>query len=141
MGTLIECLSGTTLGDIGTLEAIDFLNKSLQSVIEEHALNVTGYNEVMLPYGEDSRLMSLGKQGLLDLYDFISFASVCVAGVDMVVLPKVSNLGVILKDIYAVLNAKKKPSGIRVVVTDAQPLEMIDLEKFGKVPVIKTKKR
>ncbi len=138
--TLIEYLSGTQIGQTGTLDAISFLNKSLQKVINEHALNVTGYNEVMLPYGEDSGLMALGKQGLLDLYDFISFASVCVAGVDMIVLPKTDKIGTILRDIYAVLDAKKRTSGMRVVLTDANPLEIIELEKFGKVPVIKIKK-
>ena len=140
MTTLLEYISGAPIGDVGTLDAINFLNKSLQKAIDDYKLNITGYNEVMLPYGEDSGLMSLGKQELLDLYDFISFASVCVAGVDMIALPKTDKLGTILRDIYAVLDAKKRPSGIRIILTDANPLEIIDLEKFGKIPVIKIRK-
>lgn len=134
---VIEALSGTTFGMPGTFNAIHKLNSSI-SRLSEH-LRLTGFNEVMLPLAEDNRLKELGASGMISAMDLVSTISVCVAGLDMVLLPssvKVKELAMLFKDAIVLALRKRRPIGIRIILVDAQPFEWVELEGFTKAPVI-----
>ncbi|MCS7385233.1 MAG: DUF711 family protein [archaeon GB-1867-005] len=137
---LIEMVSGEDFYEPATYHAIFKLNERIREIVNE-GFKCIGFNEVMLPYAEDSRLMELGKEGKLTAYNLLSLSAVCVAGFDMAVLPKMSSkiLRNFLLDIYALLKSKGKPSGIRVVLTENEPGEMADLGFLGRAPVMKLK--
>jgi uncharacterized protein (UPF0210 family) len=133
VAVLIERIKGKPFNECGTYKAIFNLNCLIKAVSSQPGC--VGFNEVMLPYAEDSRLMSLGEMGLLNVYDLISLASVCVAGLDMVVVPY-EGLEDMLWDTYAVLKSKNKPSGVRVIPVRANPGDRVNLGRFGEVPVM-----
>lgn len=97
----------------------------------------TGFNEVMLPYAEDSLLKEYGFKGFMKARDFVSHASTCVAGVDMVVVPESrENLARLITDAMAIAHMKSRPMSIRVIPVPGEPGEVVDLGRFGRVPVI-----
>lgn len=111
------------------------LNKHISSIASHYS--AIGFNEVMLPYAEDNILMSYGERGLIRARDFLLYASTCVAGVDMVVIPRdVKRLAYLIASAMALKQAKKRPLSFRAIPVDARPGEVIDLGKFGKVPVL-----
>lgn len=130
---LIEKYSSKKFGSFGTHRIIFEINSIISKISKGR--NTTGYNEIMLPYAEDSYLMQLGERKELTLYSLISYAAVCVAGVDMTLIPFSKHFREILLDIYSVLNSKKRPSGIRVIPVKNEE-GYIDLGIFGKVPVL-----
>lgn len=136
VAVLIEKIKGKPFNEGGTHKAIFSLNHLIKAISNQY--RCIGFNEVMLPYAEDLRLMRLGEDGLLDVYDLISLASVCVAGLDMVVVPY-EGFEDILWDTYAVLKCKRQPSGVRVVPVKASPRVRINLGRFGEVPVMMVK--
>lgn len=130
---LIERIKGKPFNEGGTYKAIFNLNCLIKSISNQS--KCVGFNEVMLPYAEDLRLMNLGERSLLSAYDLISLASVCVAGLDMVVVPY-GELEDMLWDAYAVLKGKNQPSGVRVIPVRANSGDKINLGRFGTVPVM-----
>jgi len=136
VAVLIERIKGKPFNEVGTYKAIFNLNCLIKAVSSR--FRCVGFNEVMLPYAEDSLLMSLGERGLLNVYDLISLASVCVAGLDMVVVP-CEGLEDMLWDAYAVLKSKNQPSGVRAIPVKANPGDRVNLGRFGEVPVMMVK--
>lgn len=137
---LIEKITGTEFNNPKTHHGIFKINNFLKEISNNNTKTI-GFNEVMLPYAEDSRLMELGAKGILTAYDLLSYAPICVAGFDVAVLPKMDNktLKSILLDIYSVLMSKNKSSGIRIILTNGQWGEIADLGFLGKAPVMKLK--
>ena len=133
VAVLIERIKGKPFNEGGTYKVIFNLNHLIKSISNQS--KCVGFNEVMLPYAEDLRLMNLGERGLLNVYDLISLASVCVAGLDMVVAPY-EGLEDMLWDAYAVLKSKNQPSGVRVIPVRANSGDKINLGRFGEVPVM-----
>ncbi len=135
---LVEELSGVEFGGPGSHCAVRELNAAINSVASSKGVRAVGFNEVMLPYAEDSRLLELGAQGKLTAYSLLSLAPVCVAGLDMVVVPYhgEEELERFLKDVHAVLSSKSRPSGIRVVLASAETGDVVELKRFGEVTVI-----
>lgn len=121
----------------GIRYAIFYLNKLIKEISSKNAH--CGFNEVMLPYAEDSRLMELGKMNAISAYDLLSLSSICVAGLDMVVTPfnNFSDFSNFMKDCFAILSSKNKPSGIRIIPIKDKNRKIINLERFGKVPILK----
>ncbi|HDO19987.1 MAG TPA: DUF711 family protein [Candidatus Bathyarchaeota archaeon] len=137
---LIELYGNLKFNDPGTHYTILKLNELLKNVWGEVA-SCVGFNEIMLPYAEDKLLMNYGMAGSITAYDLLSLASVCVAGFDMIPLPKMSNtdLNNLLVDIYSILKMKAKCSGVRIIPTEAKPGETVNLGFIGDVPVLKLK--
>lgn len=135
---LIECFGGVRFGDIGTLNSIYWINELIVDVVSKGNF-FTGYNELMLPYAEDSKLMLLGGEGLISAYDLLHLSSVCVAGFDMAVLPRMDekSLNMFFMDAYSILKAKGKPCGFRVILSDNVYGDIVDLGFIGRAPVIK----
>ncbi|MEM1575258.1 MAG: DUF711 family protein [Nitrososphaerota archaeon] len=136
---LLEKICKKKFNSPGIRYAIFYLNKLIREISSKN--NHCGFNEVMLPYAEDSRLMELGKKGLISTYDLLSLSSICVAGLDMVLfsIDNFDNFFNFMKDCYAFLYSKNKPSGIRVIPIKCNPGKIIKIKKFGKIPVLKLK--
>lgn len=137
VAALVETIKGETLTRPGTHSALLEINRCLLSVATRY--RGTGYNEVMLPVAEDDRLKELVRSGELGLSLLVSYVSVCVAGLDMVLLP--SNVGErfltsLMRDLEAIRQVKGRPLGMRVILTEAEPGEDVDLGFFGKTPVV-----
>ncbi|MGC9114888.1 MAG: DUF711 family protein [Fervidicoccaceae archaeon] len=95
-----------------------------------------GFNEIMLPLGEDDELKSMVEQGKLTLKDFLIYSTVCVAGIDMIPLYyQKGELTRVLKSSYAIARQKRRPYGVRLIpVKDNR--RKIRLDGFGEVPVM-----
>jgi hypothetical protein len=131
---LVEKISGRNFMSIGTLGAIDKINKAIKKLKN---IRLTGFNELMLPYAEDSRLMELGSKGMINPEDLISLISVCVAGLDMIVVgADEHDIRRMMEDSVSVAIRRRKRIGIRIVPTDANPGDIIKLGRFGDVPVM-----
>ncbi len=133
---VIEDLKGTPLNMPGTHYAILEINKAIWEVAERY--DGLGYNEVMLPVAEDDRLKELVAKGDLALSQLVSYVSVCVAGLDMVLLPLSVEEGFIaslVRDLAAIREVKGRTLGMRVILVDAEPGEVVELGFFGKTPV------
>jgi hypothetical protein len=135
---LVERISGRNFMSVGTLGAIDKINKAIKKLKNKN-IRLTGFNELMLPYAEDSRLMELGSKGMISPEDLISLISVCVAGLDMVVVSaNEHDIKEMMEDSVSVALRRRKKIGIRIVPTDANPGDIIKLGRFGHVPVMGT---
>jgi len=137
---LIESILGAEFGELGTYQAIFALNRLISRTSTK--LRSLGFNEVMLPVAEDSKLKELALNGRITLSTLISLISVCVAGLDMVVLPlstSISTLGKILQDVSSIANSKNRPVGIRLVLADGKPGDEIEMGQFGKVAIMEAR--
>ncbi|MGC9020027.1 MAG: DUF711 family protein [Candidatus Methanodesulfokora sp.] len=133
---LVEKVSGRNFMSIGTLGAIYKINKAIKRLKN---VKLTGFNELMLPYAEDNRLMELGSKGVIGPEDLISLISVCVAGLDMVVVKADENeIRKMIEDSVSIALKRRKRIGIRIVPTDANPGDKIKLGRFGDIPVMGT---
>ncbi len=111
------------------------VNNVLRSIAEK--VKACGFNELMLPLAEDNVLKALVEEGKIKARDFIYYSSVCVAGVDMVPLPKADD-GKLLRYIKWTLMAalvKNRVYGIRLIYTNSRSGEKIELGKFLETPV------
>jgi len=119
-----------------SLYRILVLNKAIERASAE--LKSCGFNEIMLPLAEDNELKRLAAEGALRARDFIRFSVACVAGVDMVLLPNAPREKFLeyIEECLAVAFIKNKPIGFRLIYTDAEPGEFIELGKFSSTPVI-----
>ncbi|CCC82394.1 DUF711 family protein [Thermoproteus tenax] len=127
----IERLFGVRLGGWGSLAAIKALNDSIRSA----GVRSVGFNEVMLPLAEDEELKRLAQEGSLDLYKLASYASVCVAGLDMVpVEADREALRRLLLDLKALAETKARPVGVRIFPASG---EYFEVPGFGRTPVLK----
>jgi uncharacterized protein (UPF0210 family) len=135
---LLEVFGNVRFGGVGTLKSIYDVNGVLKHAASMEPSSI-GFNELMLPYAEDSKLMQLGFEGKLSAYDLLRYSSICVAGFDMAVLPRMDDdlLTRFLLDVYSTLSVKGRPNGIRVVLSDGDYGDVADLGFLGKAPVMK----
>ncbi|ABL77846.1 DUF711 family protein [Thermofilum pendens] len=134
---LVEKVSGTTLGSPGTIRAIRELNRRINLLA--HEARAVGYNEVMLPLAEDNRLKELAKTGQLRFSHLLNYASYCVAGLDMVVIPDTTEdkvLENILLDLSEIQKLKGRILGLRLILAPAEEGDEVEVGFFGKIPVI-----
>lgn len=134
---LIEGMTGSVFASPGTISAIKLLNDTIAGLAER--LRAVGFNEVMLPLAEDDRLKELAALGHLRLSHLLSYAHVCVAGLDMVVIPDEVEFKVLtglLRDLEAIHSMKRRTLGLRLILAPAEEGDEIQLGMFGKVPVI-----
>ena len=127
--------SGYSLLDPGALYYTWLLNKYI-SEYSNSEIKI-GFNEVMLPYTEDYKLLEYGEQGLLTARKLLYYASTCVAGLDMVIVPEdKEKLKRLILDAMSLSVTKRKPMSLRAIPVPEKPGDKIDLGIFGKVTVI-----
>lgn len=126
---------GFKLVEPGALHGISVLNELILSNMDRG--RAVGFNEVMLPYAEDDLLKQYGGEGLLHATDFLLYASVCVAGIDMIVVPEDEyKLAKLIADAEALARVKNRALSLRAIPVPNNIGERIPLGKFGRVPVI-----
>lgn len=130
---LVEAVSGGTFGGPGSYSSVRKLNQAIASA----GVKGVGFNEVMLSYAEDLRLRELGAKGELTAYGLLSFAPLCVAGLDMVVVPRGEGFKEFIEDAFAVLSSKGRPAGLRVIPVQAKAGSGVKLERFGELAVLR----
>ena len=132
---IITSVSGTEFPNPGSAYGIRRLNDFISVAVRASGASAVGFNEVMLPVGEDNLIKDLVRQGILRLEHLTFLTSYCVAGVDMVVIDEDKDVvkGVV-KDVIAASEVKGKPVGLRLILSDK---EEIKLPSFGCIPKIK----
>ncbi len=129
-------LMGFELGSPGFNYGVWILNDRISRMAEKLGY-AGGFNEVMLPYAEDSLLIDAGRKGLLRARDLLLYSSTCVAGPDMIVVPMDrERLAGFILDVYALWLVKKRPLANRIIPVDGKPGDRVSLGKFGDVYVI-----
>jgi len=132
---IIEYLSGVHFPSTGSAWGIKKLNDLLRELSRE--IKSIGFNEVMLPVGEDNNLMKLVREGSLRLSHLTFLTAYCLVGVDMVALPGSREIvESVLKDALAAYEVKKKPIGVRVIPSFNE--REVRIARFGTIPVIST---
>jgi len=133
---LIERLILNKFGYPGTLNAIYSLNILLKSLPKKIGIKTLGFNEVMLPVAEDDLLNERVREGDIRLRDLINYGLVCVAGLDMVAIPRDININRILIDMLTIFKRKNSSVAMRIIPTDLEAGNRIYLDRFGETFVI-----
>lgn len=124
---------GAAFPDVGTLSAVYRVNDVLRKITE--SVRSTGFNELMLPVAEDNRLRDLARSGVLRVRDLISLSTACVAGLDMVAVPRNRDyMKRVFDDTFTSFTIKKRPYGVRIIPTDK---ESVILRRFGELPTLR----
>ena len=114
LGAALEALGVSRLGLSGSLAAAAFLADTLQ----QGQWLKTGFNGVMLPVLEDSRLASRSTEGVLGVYDLLLYSAVCGTGLDTIPLPgdiSAEEIEPLLLDLAALAIRLDKPLTARLM--------------------------
>lgn len=133
---LAEAVAGTRLGRPGFAHGLRVINELIGEVAKE--VGGVGFNEVQLPVAEDSRLKARVSEGDVKARDLLRLTGVCLAGLDLAVVPaSVSDVAGLLLDAAAYARAKGRALGVRIVpVEGAEPGERVVFARFGETPVM-----
>ncbi len=135
---LIERMMGDAkIGSPGTLAVIRELNRIIRAIAS--SIDAIGFNEVMLPVAEDNVLKERVGEGRIRVRDLLLYSTMCVAGVDMVVVGEDVGLREVqglVRDMHAVYKLKGFEVGLRLIrASGRKPGDEIQLGMFGRVPV------
>lgn len=114
LGAAIESLGVPAIGLHGSLAAAAFLADALDRARYPRA----GFNGLMLPVLEDSRLALRVAQSRLGVKDLLLYAAVCGAGLDTIPLPgdtDVGQIAALLIDLAALAQRLNKPLTARLM--------------------------
>jgi uncharacterized protein len=114
IGAAIEELIAQPFGSSGTLTAA----ATITSAIKNIQVTQTGYNGLMLPILEDSRLAQRWSEGHVSLEGLLSYSAVCGTGLDTVPLPgdvTVEQLDTIIGDMATLAFKWHKPLSARLL--------------------------
>jgi hypothetical protein len=114
IGAAMEELIAQPFGASGTLTAA----ATITSAIKEVKIKQTGYNGLMLPILEDSRLAQRWSEGRVSLEGLLSYSAVCGTGLDTVPLPgdvSVEQLDMIIGDMATLAFKWHKPLSARLL--------------------------
>jgi len=109
-----ERFTGSPIGSPGSLTAASLLTQAIRSVSVKQA----GYNGLMLPVLEDSRLAQRWSEGALKLDDLLAYSAVCGTGLDVVPLPgdvTLQQLERIIGDVATLAVRLRKPLSVRLL--------------------------
>lgn len=133
---IIENKSGKLFSP-GNTYAVHELNKELFYEAWKQKITPIGFSETMLPVAEDNLLMKRVEEGNLTLPQLQMLTFACVAGLDMVAIPRNADLYYkILLDSMAIQFNKRRPYGIRIIPSTGSG--HIFINGYGKIPEIKT---
>ena len=114
IGAAIENLIAQPFGSAGTLTAAATITAAVKAV----PVKQTGYNGLMLPILEDSRLAERWSQGRVSLEGLLSYSAVCGTGLDTIPLPgdiSTYQLTLILADVATLAVKWHKPLSARLL--------------------------
>jgi hypothetical protein len=114
IGTAIEELIAQPFGSSGTLTAA----ATITSAIKDVRVKQIGYNGLMLPILEDSRLAQRWSEGRVSLEGLLSYSAVCGTGLDTVPLPgdvSIEQLDTIIGDMATLAFKWHKPLSARLL--------------------------
>jgi uncharacterized protein (UPF0210 family) len=114
IGAAIENLIAQPFGSAGTLTAAGTITAAIKSI----SVKQTGYNGLMLPILEDSRLAQRWSEGRVSMEGLLSYSAVCGTGLDTVPLPgdvTIEQLDLILSDVATLAVKWKKPLSARLL--------------------------
>jgi hypothetical protein len=114
LGAAIEWLGIPQLGQHGSLASAALLAEA----IDRAQFRKAGFNGLMLPVLEDSRLAQRAAEGSLGVKDLLLFSAVCGAGLDTVPLPgdiSADELAGILLDVAVLAQRLDKPLTARLM--------------------------
>jgi uncharacterized protein (UPF0210 family) len=133
---LVEMVSSTRMPKPGFANGLRKVNESIIEVSEK--IKTTGFNEVMLPVAEDSKLKARVSEGEVKARDLVMYSGVCLAGLDLAVVPSdINGVAGLILDTSAYARTKNRVLGVRIIPVDSvDPGDKIDLGKFGETPVI-----
>jgi hypothetical protein len=109
-----ESFTGARIGSPGSLTVASLLTQALRGISVKQA----GYNGLMLPVLEDSRLAQRWSEGALKLDDLLAYSAVCGTGLDVVPLPgdvTVQQLERIIGDVATLAVRLRKPLSVRLL--------------------------
>ena len=128
IGNAIEELIQQPFGSAGTLTAAGTITAAIKSI----QVKQTGYNGLMLPILEDTRLAQRWGEGRVSLEGLLSYSAVCGTGVDTVPLPgdvSIEQLDMILSDVATLAFKWHKPLSARLLpVKGKGPGEMTEFD-------------
>jgi uncharacterized protein (UPF0210 family) len=114
IGSATAGFTGSRFGTSGTLTAIATITSALRDI----SVTKVGYNGVMMPVLEDTRLAQLWGEGTLSMDQLLAYSAVCGTGLDTIPLPgdvSAAQLARIIGDV-ATLSAKlSKPLSARLL--------------------------
>jgi uncharacterized protein len=117
----LETLTSQPIGSPGTLTGA----ATITAAIRDIQIKQTGYNGLMLPILEDSRLAQRWSEGRLSLDSLLSYSAVCGTGLDTVPLPgdvTEQQLELIIGDMASLAVKWHKPLSARLLpVTGKKP--------------------
>ena len=114
IGAAIENLIAQPFGSAGSLTAAATITAAVKAV----HVKQTGYNGLMLPILEDSRLAERWSQGRVSLEGLLSYSAVCGTGLDTIPLPgdiTTDQLTLVLADVASLAVKWKKPLSARLL--------------------------
>jgi uncharacterized protein (UPF0210 family) len=135
---LAEEVAGVRLPEPGFAWGLEALNEAIARVASRLGDSSIGFNEVQLPVAEDSKLKLRAAEGETTARDLLRLSGVCLAGLDMAVIPASRDaLAGLLLDAVAYSRVKGRVVGVRVIpVEEVEPGDKVFLKRFGEVPVI-----
>src|SRR5262245_16192400 len=114
IGAAIEELIQQPFGSAGTLTASGTITAAIKAV----DVKQIGYNGLMLPILEDTRLAQRWSEGRVSLEGLLSYSAVCATGLDTVPLPGdvgIEQLDMILADVATLAVKWHKPLSARLL--------------------------
>jgi len=124
----LETLTAQPLGSPGTLTGA----ATITAAIRDIQVKQTGYNGLMLPVLEDSRIAQRWSEGRLSLDSLLSYSAVCGTGLDTIPLPgdiTEQQLELIIGDMASLAVKWHKPLSARLLpVTGKQPGDMTEFD-------------
>jgi uncharacterized protein (UPF0210 family) len=133
---LAELVSGVRMPRPGFALGVRAINEAISAASGK--IKTVGFNELMLPLAEDSKLKARASEGDVTARYLAMLSGVCVAGLDMVPVPaSVNDVAGLFLDVAAYALAKGRALGVRLIpVEGAEPGDRVDLGRFGDAPVI-----
>ncbi|MGC9112975.1 DUF711 family protein [Acidilobus sp.] len=133
---LVEEVASVRMPKPGFVVGVRLVNEAIAEA--SRGLRTVGFNEVMLPVGEDSKLKARASEGDVNARYLAMLSGACVAGLDMVAVPAdLQGVAGLILDVASYSRAKGRTLGVRLIPVDgAEPGDRVDLGRFGDAPVI-----
>ncbi len=133
---LVETVAGVEVDEPGIALGIRIVEDVIQETLARIGRGV-GFNMIQLPVAEDSLMKQRAVEGKLTAKTLARLSGVCLAGLDLAVVPKnEKRVAGLLLEVGAYARAKGATLGVRIIPVDAEPGDTVDLGIFGDVRVI-----
>lgn len=134
---LAETIAGVRMPKPGFAMGVRAVNDVLESVASKVGFTV-GFNELQLPVAEDSKLKARVSEGDVRARDLARLSGVCLAGLDLAVIPAdIEGVAGLILEVAAYSRAKRRVLGVRLIpVEGVEPGDVVNIPRFGETPVI-----